>query len=312
MKAAPFNQQFLTASSVRTKRNAKSTGGPFARGHASAPMKSGGFTLIELLVVIAIIAILAALLLPALAKAKDKAKAINCVSNLRQWGIQWNIYVGDNNDLFPSGTNPDGTPDPNARSAWYNALQKQCRSILACPTATETNKDANKIFGGLNLAYQMPTPGLKVGVNEYENGEAASYGANLWIYDAPRSGVQGRPQEYHWKKISGTPVPTQTPLVLDSMWRGGGPSYDTDAGRTAYIAAKAPGVYTDESSYASLEMETFNVPRHGSGKRTQIVFFDGSVSSPKVRELWGYRWHRQWDPTWQSQNYALPAWLKGE
>jgi prepilin-type N-terminal cleavage/methylation domain-containing protein len=92
-----------------------------------------GFTLIELLVVIAIIAILAAMLLPALAKAKDKARAVNCISNLRQWGVQWAIYTGDNGDAFPTGLNPDGTVDENARAAWYNALQKQCKKHTQLP-----------------------------------------------------------------------------------------------------------------------------------------------------------------------------------
>lgn len=80
-----------------------------------------GFTLIELLVVIAIIAILAAMLLPALHRAKQAAHTTACLNNLKQWGLATQMFAADNDDFLPKDGTPNGT---SVTEGWYNDLPR--------------------------------------------------------------------------------------------------------------------------------------------------------------------------------------------
>jgi type II secretory pathway pseudopilin PulG len=119
-----------------------------------------GFTLVALLVIIAVLAILAAMLLPALAVAKKKAQRINCVNNLKQCGLAFRIWEGDNGDKYPMAisTSKGGTMEFDTGANTFRHFQVMSNElstpkILTCPADTRIAADNFARLKNQNVSY---------------------------------------------------------------------------------------------------------------------------------------------------------------
>ena len=260
----------------------------------------GAFTLIELLVVIAIIAILAAMLLPALSSAKLRALQANCISNLKQLTLASQMYYDDNKTFIgPTSLDPF-----KSQGDWMGTMlvyYGRATNMIICPAAPAKPIDpANpqNTPGTADSAWDwvLTSPGYVSPVY------ASSYGYNKWLESSAIYGADAR----NFNQETAVAHPSQTPVFTDSAWINFYPDVNDTPPLSLYDPINHPGT-------GASGMTRVFIARHGSrspsaaphslpfGAKTfpgSIVMGmnDGHAEVAKLQNLWGYYWNVNWIP----------------
>lgn len=260
-----------------------------------------GFTLIELLVVISIIAILMAIMMPALGKARNQAKGVMCLSNLKNWGQIYTMYTVDNKGSFYRGHHA------GAEGTWMVTLKDYYSDLdefRCCPTATRTwfelENGVEVPAAGKNKG-TFTAWGVFAGATWQPEGSYGSYGDNGWLTNPEAEDLASLPSNdssVYWRNINNLRNPSNVPLVMDALWVS-----IWAQPHTTYH----PGSVEEVDPTANWWRRHY-VQRHSG---TNIVTADGASERISLKKMWFYDWHRGYKSAMNARPVPpMPDWVK--
>jgi prepilin-type N-terminal cleavage/methylation domain-containing protein/prepilin-type processing-associated H-X9-DG protein len=277
-----------------------------------------GFTLVELLVVIAIIALLMAVLLPALGKAREQAKMIACLANLKQWGIISLTYAEENNGNFWSGGSNQYAVTQGYTGFWWIAQLKvkdqdwKQNKIWFCPSAKKpiinengasTGAISHFSAWGIESQASLATTLTNLALPQLnKNGISGSYGINGYCLNMNGSTVNTGSQNWKTINVKGGEA---IPLFLEAIRYDGWPTENDPA--PADVSTAWNGTSGDMGRYA--------LNRHRG--YTDVLFLDGHARKVGVKELWTLKWHRTFNTAGKYTKAGKvkpsdwPDWIRG-